>query len=646
MSVDAQNIKEALGERARDIICTDYGRDQKDKICCFMHPDKTPSLHWHRDANHFYCFGGCGTYDIFDHYQQFYGLSFPESLETLANMAGYRLTERYEKPEFVRKTKVEVKPEYIEKINTIQYDSNYAADYLASKGIDFDLAVNDYLVGASKTEIFFRHYEIVNNQWAECFSKRRKLDGTKYEFEDTVTKEISIAGGQQSFYGETSLFNKSGEFKSYAIITEGHLDCLRTATACKEEGFYEVYGVLSVPNGSKTLKTALENSPTFTRFFRQCKYIILIPDADEAGKLMVEYAKKYLQTDKVKWCDLDKFPNVRKGTDISDILNLGDSLESVLEKQDFIPIDNCHNARYINIERIKPGFKSGFATHDWNDSGLKDGGLTLLTGFRGQGKTTLARQIVMCGALQNVKSFCWFGEGNINQEVSRFARMCAEKGDIDSYDNGSGRALFSPNHKAVEYFRSHYADNIIFYDGSNVEGNIFDNLMSLMIQNAIRGAKLFLLDNLMVMTNATGRGVFQEQERIIGALKKFAVNYQVHVMLIAHPKKGEGYQSISGSASIENTADSILRYVRTDFETAQKVTAVYQDFPAHEVQNISAMVLNEKVRDEGESNPIFLEWDKYKGIVREISYIDQLKDISNQYLKQGWFSRPASYIGM
>jgi len=252
----------------------------------------------------------------------------------------------------------------------------------------------------------------------------------------------------------------------------------------------------------------------------------------------------------------------------------------------------------------------------------------------------------MTAALQFIKSFCWFGEGNMSQEVARFARMCADRGEIQAYDNGIGRTMFTPGPEAKQKFRDRYADYISFFEGSSGEQNIFDNLLFLMIQQAIRGVKLFFLDNLMVMTNAIGGRVFQEQERIIGALKKFAVDYKTHVILVAHPKKGEGFQSISGSAAIENTADTILRYVRVKESQAQELASAVLGFEQHEVKNISAVVLNEKVRDEGEDNIMFLEWDKYRGIVRDITYIPALEDTAKNYMKKGWFSRCQSYYGM
>lgn len=642
MSQDAQNIKHALGKQARDMILTDLGRPVKDLAICWLHNEKTPSMSWDDNANHFHCFGCGGTYDIFNHYDIHKGLSFGEALRDLADMTGYKLQDTMAEPALRRKSRIEVSQDYTKKKAKAKLEVNTIDTFLRSRNIDADLARNVFGVQGTNEEIILTHYEVINGQWTDCFSKRRKLDKSMYEIDGRVSKEISIGGGTLCFFGLTSLYKADGEPKAYCIICEGQLDALRCSSALSDVGLLDLYAVLSVPNGANTLKTAIENSPTFNKWYRKCQYVILMPDNDEGGRKMVESAKEFLSSNKARYCNLSILGNSASCNDVSDYLDAGESIEAILETQDYIPIDNCYKSRDIDFIRVEAGFKSGFITHDYNDSGLKDGGLTLLTGKRGQGKTTLGRQFVMCAALQQIRSFCWFGEGNKEQENSRFARMIANQGEISSYDNGSGRPLFEPTEALQERFRSLYSDYIYFFEHDHAcKENIFDNLLHMMKQNAIRGCKLFLLDNLMVMTSASGPRVFDDQKRIITDLKMFAKDYKVHVLLVVHPRKGDGYQSISGASEIENTADTILRYVRVDKSNAEFAC---EFLPDHEVSNISAMVFNEKVRDEGEANPFFLEWDKQKGIVREVTYIEELRDLSQSYFEQGWFSRYQSRI--
>jgi ATPase subunit of ABC transporter with duplicated ATPase domains len=77
-----------------------------------------------------------------------------------------------------------------------------------------------------------------------------------------------------------------------------------------------------------------------------------------------------------------------------------------------IVTENVMDSSEIEAKNVKPGFSSGFATHDYNDSGMKGGDLVLLTGRRNQGKTTFSRQMVIAAARQKIKSMVWYAEAD------------------------------------------------------------------------------------------------------------------------------------------------------------------------------------------------------------------------------------------
>lgn len=54
------------------------------KAICPFHNEKTGSLHYYKDQNRAYCFGGCGRgYDSIDVYRKLYGVGFKEAVEKL-----------------------------------------------------------------------------------------------------------------------------------------------------------------------------------------------------------------------------------------------------------------------------------------------------------------------------------------------------------------------------------------------------------------------------------------------------------------------------------------------------------------------------------------------------------------------------------
>ena len=81
--------------------------------------------------------------------------------------------------------------------------------------------------------------------------------------------------------------------------------------------------------------------------------------------------------------------------------------------------------------------------------------------------------------------------------------------------------------------------------------------------------KVFFLDNFMQIDTKTS-DTFQEQTRIMEKLRTFAVNYKVHIHLVAHPRKTEKFQvrldlfDIAGTSNLINKAYNIISILRVD----------------------------------------------------------------------------------
>jgi hypothetical protein len=309
----------------------------------------------------------------------------------------------------------------------------------------------------------------------------------------------------------------------------------------------------------------------------------------------------------------------------------------------FLVTENTVNSSSLQMESIKSGYSSGFATYDYNDSGLKGGTLCLLTGKRNQGKTTFSRQLVVAMAMQKQKSFVWYGEGDASYEKGYLVRLIAQPEEIIAEDNGYGRTIYRANTQAEERYNLDYGPYIDMYvKPISLQIPVFDDLMQRMTDKARQGTKLFVIDNMMKLT-ADQYDTFKAQQRIVSKLKEFADKFGVYVCLIAHPKKGEGDQSISGAMEQENTADTILRFKRVFFTEEANFD---DDFPPHELKKVTALILVEKVRNAGETHKMYLEFDQVRQANIEIAYLDTTKENAKDYRDCGYFSRPVSYVGL
>lgn len=627
-------IKERMGDEAYNIIVLDLKpKKQGVFISCPQpnHPDNHPSAEWKGDAFHCY---SCGMqYDIFDHYDITYHKPFREALQELASKYRIDLSDYiFSQADDLRVKRTFDLTNYLPKERVAT--SFFGPSYLTERGIDEEVA-KSYAVGYTDTEILFRHCERIHGRWKEICCKRRNLDKTMYEMENGPVKEIQVKNGNGCFFGIHKIFSEL--VKPYVIITEGHIDCLRLATSIQDAGLSDLYAVISLPNGSGSLKQAMENSPSFINYYRSdnCKGVFLLPDNDLAGGKLVEIAGGLLKKDKCKYIWLGDIEDIKEGTDISDILALGYDVESVLEMQKYFPVDGVVNAKDVGSYEFNHGVWTGFATWDYNDSGLRPGCITVLTGSRGQGKTTLARQVAVNIARIGYKSFCYLGESTPAQERDKFARNMADVGEINTIDNGAGRTIYIPQDIAREKFDKAYGESIAFYSpdiASIIKSrrNLFDDCLEKMIKKAKRETYLFIIDSLMMLTNNV-RETTSEQKRIMQNLTEFVKKYQGHVIMIAHPRKGEGDQSCSGASEIENLADTIIRYKRGP--------SAHENLSEWDNSTISARLIFEKVREEGTDHQMLMKWNGVKGIVEDVVYIPEALPNAKRLYEEGFPSR-------
>lgn len=650
-------VKSMLGREGYRRIVADLNLKENSAHCQCpspTHEDNNPSASWSDDLNSIYCHA-CGiNYDIISHVQEKECSTYPEAVIQLATELNLD-TSGVDVKSFVdykKKRYAEATQEYAKKLSNLNYQ-NPVTDYFERNKVNQELLRNVYGITTSDNEIFFNHLEKdFNGNWASCYTKRRKLDGSFYELSNNKggfneAKEITIAGGNVCFYGQASLFNSDGKPKKYGIIVEGQTDCHRTATEMHLQGQFEQFAILSVPTGSKTLKTAWNESPTFRKWYQKnCESLYIIPDADKAGLEMIDIAKDLFNGDeKVRWCDLTQLGGIKykdkKGQDITDAFNLRHGFKEIFTTADYLPMEQCYNPKAIEIEKVQSFLWSGFATHDFNDTGLKAGKVTIITGKRGSGKTTLVGQMCVAVTEQSEKVFCFFGETPMSETIETFAHMTSDGGLIDEMDNGAGRRIFTPNEEAIEIFKRTYSNKILFYeDDQQSTVNKYDLMKAKMLQAVKRGYKLFVIDNLMILTIKRQAvkffNKFDEQTRISDDLKQFAKDNGVSVIILAHPNAGG--EKVSGAMEVENLADTILHYRRLDEESAKAMASCY-NVPAHEAEKISAVVTSEKVRNHGTSHPMFLEWIGKRGIVQDITYLDDAQKTADRYNQKNWFSR-------
>lgn len=324
------------------------------------------------------------------------------------------------------------------------------------------------------------------------------------------------------------------------VITEGQIDSLSCAAA-------GIKNAVSVPTG----KNGFTWKPNCWNWLLKFNEIVVFGDK-ENGEITLAKEITQFYPKRVRVVRIDDYQGCKDANELLQkcgaeaLRNAVDNAEArvSLRIKDLAEVDN------IDLDKM-PYYPTGiYALDSVIGNGFHDGELIILTGKCGEGKSTFASQIVAKMIKNGLKCFCYSGE----------LPDYAFKAWIDK-QICMGRTEEAVRHAASDFYRK----KCYIYDNSSVVDEK-EEIFGLMTQ-AIKdlGCKFILIDNLMVAMEDKGKDdLFRQQSNFVTRLTKIAKGYNVMILLVAHPKKGDSddNDSISGSGDITNRANLVLRYQR------------------------------------------------------------------------------------
>lgn len=349
---------------------------------------------------------------------------------------------------------------------------------------------------------------------------------------------------------EPVLYNRDNAVHPELTICEGELDAIALA----------IYGInaVSVPNGTNDLRW-IENEWEWLEKFSK---INLIMDNDKAG----QNAVKEIVTRLGEWrCYNVVLPH----KDANDCLVAGVSPEMMIacleHAQDFDMTNLTDTSSFIQAVKERHnnkelGIETPFKKLDFLLKGLRPQELTVLSGNSGAGKSTMLNQFILHLARKGQKSCMASLEMPPEAYLEWVVKQESFSGEIE--DNDIEEVLT----RLKDYFK------IVDVDAELTPSALFDYW-----EFAAKkyGVKYFFLDSLMRI-EFEGRNEYAEQKKFVSSLTTFSKKHKCHVVLVAHPRKGEtdqktpGKVDIAGTANITNLAHNVLMLWRTSPEARKK----------------------------------------------------------------------------
>ena len=429
--------------------------------------------------------------------------------------------------------------------------------YMATRRISEQTLLDWNISADDKGNIIFPFYRDGQLIYAKY---RRPKQHTK----EDGNKEWQYPNAEPILYGMDMT-----DFNRPLVITEGEIDAL----SLYEAG---VSNVVSVPCGCKHL----EWIDLCWEYLEKFNQIILFGDVDEPGMQMTSILSKRLKEDR---CMIPKeYPEfVLNGTDYNRtckdaneiLMAYGpEFLKDMVDSCEPSPIKGVLNVgKIVYVDPIsKPRIMTRIPMLDKMSGGFQEGGVTILSGKAGEGKSTLTGSFLL-NAIQDGYSTCVYS-GELSQDMFLdwiLLQACDRKYVEYKTDTRNGLKNIPCVSADIRKRIQAWIDGKMWlFDNEDIaEENQTKAIMGVFEACARRyGCKLFVVDNLMsalISPEEENRA----QAKFTSQLKAFARKYRCHVLMVAHPRKSNGKaefqnEDISGSSAIGNLADFVINVER------------------------------------------------------------------------------------
>lgn len=240
--------------------------------------------------------------------------------------------------------------------------------------------------------------------------------------------------------------------------------------------------------------------------------------------------------------------------------------------------------------------------------GLPKGGLVLLSGLRGQGKTTLLGQMKLDLIDHGYRGLEFSLEMSNRKTVQWTILQACGKDNLKSTVTSNGKTFYQPKNEFIENKIIEWIDKKLELDNNEtfrakkIEQQIVDRLES------STDIDFCIIDNMMRMDIADyGDEKIKAQIKFAKTITDICQKKNICLILVIHPTKCFGLpriDNLAGAGELLNLASVIfiLHKVNTDFKVKQKQVFNFQD--NHELLKYNALLEIAKDRDFGQDDSL------------------------------------------
>lgn len=439
-----------------------------------------------------------------------------------------------------------------------------AIEYLTSRGISEEV-IKRYQITVQTEHPNILVFPFFDQNGEMQFVKYRKTD---FDKERDTNKEWCEANTKPILFGIMQCTSSDR-----IVITEGQIDSLSVAEA-------GIKNAVSVPTGAQGFTWV----PYCWDWLKGFKEIVVFGDYENGSISLLDELKKRFKT-KIKHVREEDYRDCKDANEI--LLKYGKGqVRKCVEDAVSVPV-----SKVIELADVKDVdiFKLDKLSTGINQidrllyGGLPFGGVILVSGKPGEGKSTLASQIMANAVEQGHKCFAYSGELPNYQFKSWIGFQLAGPQHVVASQNKFGDMNYNVSRTNRALIDDWYRGKFFIYDSTDVDGEETESLCktaeSVILQYGVR---VILLDNLMTALDLESMRAFDKYDKqslFVKRLARMALKYDVMILLVAHKRKNNfstnENDEVSGSGDISNLALVTLAYERSrDLEDDQRLCKI------------------------------------------------------------------------
>lgn len=278
------------------------------------------------------------------------------------------------------------------------------------------------------------------------------------------------------------------------------------------------------------------------------------------------------------WLDLVIDKAINSTNEIYEPTTRTEYVEKKFTEKDIFEVDLAEKGKKLYytfnefdyITKPKERILTGIKQLDYLLKGLELGSVSIITSATNGGKTTFSTMLLKEAIKQNEKVFFFNGEQDKHSFKNNVYKQTVDKNNIygTRYKDTNIYDYYVKDEE-LERLKRLYGDSVYIFD-NECKRDVKTLLYAMNEVNELHNVKMFILDNMMQIETKNTNNIYQEQSEIMEQLRTFAVNKNVHIVLVAHPKKDQdnlvraNIYSVSGSMNITNKAYNVISLIRVD----------------------------------------------------------------------------------